>query len=626
MAENEGKQITDLKETSALNANDYFVVSQAGNTELTKVSASVVSNAVSSVLTDGVYSELVYATSQGKNAIATALTSKGVATTASETLIQMADKVNNLNVDTGAEYWTGKLLTAVTQESGNTSRWLKYLPVKKAWLVWYGTYLYYVPDGTEFTGLADMVSKASFSFNTAVNPTYQNGILGFSPNNDYVIIKESQYVVRKYQTTSTAFVQGAQFTVPENRSPAIFAIDNTGKYSVFHLGSGGQVYFLDWSAEEPAAVKLEGFPGGGSYMYGGSNIYLFDEVMYFVYQTSSGAGEVYARKYSWSVDAESGFSYEQIWSQKMDDSRFNGSNSWTLKLADDAQTLFVLSRDADGYDRLGLLFKYPLFVASAETPLQSQQFDIITFEQNESYVYATATNYEHYWVQPTEFYVTKNEAGKFELHNAVLQEQFFEYDTTANTIQMVNARTAGGVVCPTWYMSDYANTSIKSGANSVLRLASSGDNYQNFTYMLTYSTDNKILCTKRTVNGNKELYMIDALRVSPSDVADGWLDVTTQITPAVPDEEDPGAGDASETVYQWTLTNADVATVYTKSIPTSSSTGVTAYTTADCTTQAMHQDLPISLYYMTVGSAPLTQHIYQWKTTPQTYGDTANRV
>ena len=538
------KTIEQLDAATQINAGDKLPFAQTAGTEAKSGTVAQLAETVADINETGALAELVYATSQGKNAVAAALTAKGVTTAASETLIQMADKVNNLNVDTGAEYWTGKLLTAVTQESGNTGRWLKYLPVKKAWLVWYGTYLYYVPDGTEFTGLADMVSKASFSFNTAVNPTYQNGILGFSPNNDYVIIQESQYVVRKYQITSTAFVQGAQFTMPENIGPDIFAIDNTGKYSVFHL-AGHYIYFLDWSAAELSAVQLKGFAGSGSYMYGGSNIYLFDEVMYFVYQTSSGSGEVYARKFSWSVDAESGFSYEQIWSQTMDDSRFNGSNSWTLKLADDAQTLFVLSRDADGYDRLGLLFKYPLFVASAETPLQSQQFDIITFEQNESYVYATANNYGHYWVRPTEFYVTKNEAGKFELHNAVLQEQYFEYDTAANTIQTVNARTAGGVVCPTWYMSDYANTSIKSGANSVLRLASSGDNYQDYTYMLTYSTDNKILCTKRTVNGSKELYMIDVLRVSPADVADGWLDVTTQITPAVPDSASNAQADSA---------------------------------------------------------------------------------
>lgn len=542
------KTIEQLDAATQINAGDKLPFAQAAGTEAKSGTVAQLAEAVADINENGALAELVYATSQGKNAVAAALTAKGAATAASETLIQMADKVNNLNVDTGAEYWTGKLLTAVTQESGNTGRWLKYLPVKKAWLVWYGTYLYYVPDGTEFTGLADMVSKASFSFNTNVSAAGNSGILGFSPNNEYVIIRESQYVVRKYQITGTAFVQGVQFTMPENRSPDIFAVDNTGKYSVFHLGSGGQVYFLDWSAAELSAVQLEGFAGSGSYMYGGSDIYLFDGVMYFVYQTSSGTGVVYTRKFSWSVSAESGFSYEQIWSQTMDDSRFNGYNSWTLKLADDGQTLFVLARKSgSSYRTLGPMYKYPLYVACADTPLQSQQFDIIAFEQSENYVDGQNEGDRYYWIYPPNFYVVKNEAGKFELHNAVLQEQYFEYDTAANTIQAVNARTASGAVCPTWYIynGSYAWRTIKAGENAVLRLASNGSDSTSYTHMLTYSADNKILCTKRTTN-NKELYMIDVTRVSPSDVADGWLDVTTQITPAVPDSATNAQADSAD--------------------------------------------------------------------------------
>ena len=535
------KTIEQLDAATQINAGDKLPFAQTAGTEAKSGTVAQLAETVADINETGALTELVYATSQGKNAVAAALTAKGVTTAASETLIQMADKVNNLNVDTGAEYWTGKLLTAVT-ELNVSKQWLKYLPVKKAWLVWYGTYLYYVPDGMEFDSLADMISKAAFSFNMAVSTGTNTGILGFSPNNDYVIIKESQYVVRKYQITSTAFVQGAQFTMPQNKSPDIFAIDNTGKYSVFHLGSGGQVYFLDWSAEEPAAVQLEGFPGGGSYMYGGSNIYLFDEVMYFVYQTSSGSGEVYARKFSWSVDAESGFSYEQIWSQTMDDDRFNGSNSWTPILADDGQTLFVMAIDYYSKEWLGKMAKYPLFVACAETPLQSQQLDIITFEQNENYV--MQDNFRYGWCWPQDFYVTKNELGKFELHLAVLQEQYFEYDAAENTIQAVNARTAGGVICPVYYIDSISHRFIKAGTDTVLYLANNGGGSQNVR-LLTYSTDNKILCTKRTVNGNKELYMIDVLRVSPSDVADGWLDVTTQITPAVPDSASNAQADSA---------------------------------------------------------------------------------
>ena len=226
----------------------------------------------------------------------------------------------------------------------------------------------------------------------------------------------------------------------------------------------------------------------------------------------------------------------------MDDERFNGSNSWTPILADDGQTLFVMAIDYYSKEWLGEMAKYPLFVARAETPLQSQQLDIITFEQNENYV--MQDNYRYGWCWPQDFYVTKNELGKFELHLAVLQEQYFEYDAAENTIQAVNARTAGGVICPVYYIDTMAHRFIKAGADTVLYLVNDGGGSQSVR-LLTYSTDNKILCTKRTVNGSKELYMIDVARVSPSDVADGWLDVTTQITPAVPDSASNAQADSA---------------------------------------------------------------------------------
>ena len=535
------KTIEQLDAAAQINAGDKLPFAQAAGVEAKAGTVAQLAETVADINEDGALSELAYATSQGKNAVAAALTAKGVPTAASETLIQMADKVNNLNVDTAAEFWTGKLLTGVAGTGDNQGRWLKYLPVKKAWLVWYGTYLYYVPDGTEFDSLADMISKAAFSFNTTVAASSSNGILGFSPNNEYVIIKEAQYVVRKYQITSTAFVQGAQFTLPTNHTPDVFAVDNTGKYSVFY---SDHVYFLDWSAAELSAVQQSGINCGS---YGGSDIYLFDGVMYSVYQSSSGGGAVYVRKYTWSVNAETGFVCEQLWSQTMDESRFNGSNSWTLKLADDGQTLFVLARkDGTSYQTLGSLYKYPLYVACADTPLQSQQFDVIAFMQTADYVTGGSQGDRYYWVYPPNFYVIKNDTGKFELHNALLQEQYFEYDITENTIQAVNARTPGGVVCPVDYIysGSYYWTAIKAGENTVLRLANYGNSAANYTYLLTYSADDKILCQKRTVNG-KELYMFDVSRVSPADVADGWLDVTTQITPAVPDSASNAQADSA---------------------------------------------------------------------------------
>lgn len=59
--------------------------------------------ASSAVNDTGTLAELVYATGQGKKALAAALVNKGVAAAAEETLLALADKVNNLIVDNNAE-------------------------------------------------------------------------------------------------------------------------------------------------------------------------------------------------------------------------------------------------------------------------------------------------------------------------------------------------------------------------------------------------------------------------------------------------------------------------------------------------------------------------------------------
>ena len=74
----------------------------------------------------GSHAELIYATSQGKNAIATALTNKGVETSASETLIQMADKVTNLNTDQNAETLWGPQIESVASKNNSSSYYYRH--------------------------------------------------------------------------------------------------------------------------------------------------------------------------------------------------------------------------------------------------------------------------------------------------------------------------------------------------------------------------------------------------------------------------------------------------------------------------------------------------------------------
>lgn len=103
------KQYNDLDAAAQVNETDLVAVGQSGASELKKATVQQLAAPIAETLSTGALAELEYATSQGKNAIATALTNKGVQSTAADTLIQMADKVNNLEVDTTTENIVGYL-------------------------------------------------------------------------------------------------------------------------------------------------------------------------------------------------------------------------------------------------------------------------------------------------------------------------------------------------------------------------------------------------------------------------------------------------------------------------------------------------------------------------------------
>lgn len=110
------KQYNDLDSATQVNETDLVAVGQSGASELKKATVRQLADPIAATLSTGALAELEYATSQGKNAIATALTNKGVQSTAADTLIQMADKVNNLEVDT-----TMETIVCAAMEQGSVS-------------------------------------------------------------------------------------------------------------------------------------------------------------------------------------------------------------------------------------------------------------------------------------------------------------------------------------------------------------------------------------------------------------------------------------------------------------------------------------------------------------------------
>lgn len=108
MAE-KAKEYQDLIKTTEIVDDALFAVAQPGQSELQSAQTATVARKIGSLLEDGAYAELTYATSQGKNLLAQNLQAKGVADASpSDTLVKLADDVNNLNVEMSLEdVWTG---------------------------------------------------------------------------------------------------------------------------------------------------------------------------------------------------------------------------------------------------------------------------------------------------------------------------------------------------------------------------------------------------------------------------------------------------------------------------------------------------------------------------------------
>lgn len=103
------KTIEQLDAASAVSSTDFVPVAQSEGQEAKKATIAQMSSAVADVLSDGALSELEYATSQGKNAIALALTQKGQTASASDTLIELADKIDALEIDSTVQHWPATL-------------------------------------------------------------------------------------------------------------------------------------------------------------------------------------------------------------------------------------------------------------------------------------------------------------------------------------------------------------------------------------------------------------------------------------------------------------------------------------------------------------------------------------
>lgn len=178
-----GKQINELTQAGSVGASDVVAIAQSGNTEATKASMTQLAQAIGEINESGALSELVYATSQGKALLAQYITGKGIPTSASETLIQMADKVNSMTLDGNSErIYADAVGQTVTSTTGiNTSVDYFVNPLNLDYVIITTNILYYVPYSESYDSFDDMLNAATHTLNLKeLDASYDYNSLGIS--------------------------------------------------------------------------------------------------------------------------------------------------------------------------------------------------------------------------------------------------------------------------------------------------------------------------------------------------------------------------------------------------------------------------------------------------------------
>lgn len=250
-----GKQINELTQAGSVGASDVVAIAQSGNTEATKASMTQLAQAIAQINETGALAELVYATSQGKALLAQYLTEKGVPTEASETLIQMADKVDLLSVDSSVENILAHGLTshsfALTSSEGNMC--MQTVGPNNDFIVVEASTgnAYYVPNGY-YANAAAMIAAATSEVNvgfTAYSSSYAH--LYITEGSQYAWYRgtgTSQYcritidVANKQLSNPTNFT--CPFTVTDGSYSVAFAAGNDG---ILWINTGRSCYGRFWN-------------------------------------------------------------------------------------------------------------------------------------------------------------------------------------------------------------------------------------------------------------------------------------------------------------------------------------------------------------------------------------------
>lgn len=554
------KRIDELDAATQVNSTDMFAVAQSGSNEAVRATTSQIADAVKELNETGALSELTYATSQGKNYLAQVLTNKGVTTQPSETLIQMADKVNALNLENERVSLVGSFPYSFTDYTFN------YFPA--GWSP-SGKYLWFYNNGTMYlcfgTNTLSSVSVAGFIAASEISiPLANYGLANTTPS---------------YVTVS---MNGEYIATGNPSGIDVFHIDQTNMtFSWVKSNTGFAYWYTQSSSTNPnAQISNDGnmLIGVGARTQSGiqgSYVHVYNMKNNTYYSVSGPNVYPYTLTYVDTTEthihvATTGYFMSIPYT-------FNGDNSLTLG------TNTYMTSDAGsnivkyfGDKKLALRINYNSGTSYSENittgfMANKTQINIIDMETGfvseairislkaEQMDVSASTSSNGYSSTPFSMFTCEESNGIYTIRNP-LCDTYVEFNRAAKTTSVFNNSASTGFILVyegwhgTYYpaSSNYTQTferntiyTIESDDNKIVCLypmsistchwfsgvQSSTTNY--FT-KITYQKD-QLIGYRKFKDSSYETFV--RLGIYESNTRAGSYNIATSVTPAVPDEE-----------------------------------------------------------------------------------------
>ena len=528
------KQINQLNEAASLSAETKLAVANPNTTEAESATVSQLAQAVAELNETGAFAEQTLATSMGKNLLAQVLTNKGVETTSSETLIQMADKVNALNLSSDIENVYATMIAS--REEFNLEAGSGYLAFDintktKATIFYHNGFLHYIPWG-HYSSYAEWWAAKTSS--VAINiASYAGTGVGFSEDGSKVIVWTSQTAYSMYRIEdNTLVLMYEAANLSRDASSARYAISNDGQ----------TVVYAPYTTSSSSTLCIYNHVGGqqditlptGMRSYNAIKIH--SDKLYVICNNSSSARYLYEMDFIVSEDGIVTTSNQ---------SSYSCPNLSGIEVVDDVVLLIgstftnTTAYDNAGYEVSFRFIELGHFKNGASAPEhQSFFFPQQTSVSSSITMWTSGENPYISYFSPFEY--------KKEDNSIIISSMFFDkdfvYDFQNNELVIVPDNYIAGLYDQV-NNSNYFVYFDKSAMLGILCVTNSASNsVLRRTVTATISTAKEIkykskqlIGKKMTLPNGEEWWGMACVRTLEK-VASGDFEINTEIVPAVPDE------------------------------------------------------------------------------------------